>query len=185
MNLPPLTQNFVLHFGEMGSHWGISRTVGQIYALLYLSEHALNADQIAEKLGFSRSNVSVGLKELSTWRLVRLQHLPNDRREYFSTPDDVWAIFKTLAQERQKREIEPTLTLLRGALLEHPSTEAERYAQMRMQAMHQLIDLMTDWFNDIQNMDIESLQKLMKLGAKVQKILHATHLLAPANPQKT
>ena len=103
MNLAPLTQRFVLHFGEMGSRWGINRTVGQIYALLFVSEKPLNADDIAEALAFSRSNVSMGLKELDAWRLVRLQHLPGDRREYFSTPDDVWAIFRTLADERRKR----------------------------------------------------------------------------------
>ncbi len=95
MNLTPLTQSFVLHFGEMGSRWGINRTVGQIYALLFVSEKPLNADDIADALAFSRSNVSMGLKELDSWRLVRLQHLPGDRREYFSAPEDVWAIFRT------------------------------------------------------------------------------------------
>lgn len=174
MNLPPLTQSFVLHFGEMGSHWGISRTVGQIYALLFLSEYPLNADQIAESLNFSRSNVSMGLKELSAWHLVRLQHLPNDRREYFSTPEDIWVIFKTLATERQKREIEPTLTMLRGALMETPINDAERHAQARMQSMHEFIDLITLWFDDIQKMDVETLQKLLKLGSKVQKLLQLT-----------
>ncbi|NJM34002.1 MAG: MarR family transcriptional regulator, partial [Rhodomicrobium sp.] len=79
MNLPPLIRTFVLHFGEMGSRWGINRTVGQIYALLYLSQKPLNAEEIADALGFSRSNVSMGLKELDAWRLIRLKHLPGDR----------------------------------------------------------------------------------------------------------
>ncbi len=184
MNLPPLTQSFVLHFGEMGSHWGISRTVGQIYALLFLSEYPLNADQIAESLNFSRSNVSMGLKELSAWHLVRLQHLPNDRREYFSTPEDIWVIFKTLATERQKREIEPTLTMLRGALMETPINDAERHAQARMQSMHEFIDLITLWFDDIQKMDVETLQKLLKLGSKVQKLLQLTQSITSIG-QKT
>ena len=113
MKLPPLVQTFVLHFGEMGSRWGINRTVGQIYALLFVSPAPLNADQIAEKLDFSRSNVSMGLKELEAWRLVRLQHIPGDRREYFSTPEDVWVILRTLAEERRRREVDPTLTMLR------------------------------------------------------------------------
>lgn len=116
--LTPLVQRFVLHFGEMGSRWGINRTVGQIYALLFVSPRALNADEIAEALAFSRSNVSMGLKELQSWRLVKLQHLPGDRREYFSAPEDVWAIFQTLAEERRKREVDPTLSMLRDALLE-------------------------------------------------------------------
>ena len=116
--LTPLTQRFISHFGEMGSRWGINRTVGQIYALLYVLGQPLNADQIAEYLTFSRSNVSMGLKELQSWRLVKLLHHPGDRREYFEPPKDIWDIFKTLLEERRRREIEPTLSMLRDALLE-------------------------------------------------------------------
>ncbi|QZA78724.1 GbsR/MarR family transcriptional regulator [Deefgea tanakiae] len=171
MNLTPLVQSFVLHFGEMGSHWGINRTVGQMYALLYVSEKPLNADEMAEALGFSRSNVSMGLKELTSWRLVKLQHLPGDRREYYSTPEDVWAIFQTLAEERKKREVDPTLTMLRGALLEKPSNDADQHAQARMAEMHDLIDLTTSWFTDMQRLDVDTLKTLMKLGSQVQKFL--------------
>jgi len=171
MNLPLLAQEFVLHFGEMGSRWGINRTVGQIYALLFISPHPLNADDMAELLGFSRSNVSMGLKELESWQLVRLQHVPGDRREYFSAPEDVWAIFRTLAEQRRKREVDPTLTMLRTALLEAPRDEAEKYAQKRMREMHDLIELLTDWFSDVQKMEQATLVKLMKMGAKVQKLL--------------
>lgn len=178
MNLPPLIQTFVLHFGEMGSRWGINRTVGQIYALLYVSEKPLNADEIAEALGFSRSNVSMGLKELSSWRLVRLQHLPSDRREYFSTPEDVWVIFRTLAEERRKREIDPTLSLLRDALIQTPASEEERHAQKRMQEMHDLVELVTQWFGDIQHLDAKTLVQLMKLGSKAQKLLEMKNKLS-------
>jgi len=184
MNLPPLVQTFVLHFGEMGSRWGINRTVGQIYALLYLSERPLNADEIAESLGFSRSNVSMGLKELEGWRLVRLQHLPNDRREYFSTPDDVWQIFRTLAEERRKREIDPTLSMLRNALIETPASDAERHAQKRMKDMHDLVELVTDWFGDIQHLDTKTLVQLMKLGAKAQKLLEMKNKLRVVTGRK-
>ena len=107
MQLPPLTQSFVLHFGEMGSRWGINRTVGQIYALLFVADRPLHADDITEKLGVSRSNVSMGLRELQAWRLVRLEHLPGDRRDHFSAPEDVWSIFRTLAEERQRRKSIP------------------------------------------------------------------------------
>ena len=174
MNLAPLTQRFVLHFGEMGSRWGINRTVGQIYALLYVSPRALNADEIGEALAFSRSNVSMGLKELQSWNLVRLQHLPNDRREYFQAPEDVWAIFRTLADERRKREIDPTLSMLRDALMEQPSTGDDIHAQARMKQMHDLVELMTGWLADVQKMDSTTLIKLMKMGAKVQKLLELT-----------
>lgn len=171
MNLAPLTQRFVLHFGEMGSRWGINRTVGQIYALLYVSPRALNADDIGEALAFSRSNVSMGLKELQSWNLVRLQHLPNDRREYFQAPEDVWAIFRTLAEERRKREIDPTLSMLRDALMAKPANADDIHAQQRMKEMYELIELMTEWLVDVQKMDSSTLASLMKMGAQVQKLL--------------
>lgn len=171
MNLPPLTQRFVMHFGEMGSRWGINRTVGQIYALLYVSSKPLNADEVGEALGFSRSNVSMGLKELQSWRLVKLIHLPNDRREYFQAPEDVWGIFRTLAAERRKREIDPTLSMLREALMEAPGQAEDIHAQARMRQMHDFIDKMTSWMDEVEQMDSATIASLMAMGAKVQKLL--------------
>jgi DNA-binding transcriptional regulator GbsR (MarR family) len=172
--MTPLIRSFVGHFGEMGSRWGINRTVGQIYALIFVSPSPLHADDIAETLEFSRSNVSMGLKELQSWRLVKLRHLPGDRREYFEAPTDAWEIFQTLAEERRRREIEPTLSMLRNALLEEPATEEDRIAQQRMKGMHDLIELMTTWFDDVQRLDQQTLSQLMKMGAKVQRLLEFT-----------
>ena len=172
MQLSPLTQTFVSHFGEMGSRWGINRTVGQIYALLFLSPRPLNADDIADRLGFSRSNVSMGLKELETWRLVQLRRIAGDRREYFSTPDDIWAILRTLVEERKRREIDPTMTMLRDVLMDAPSSDDERHAQARMRQMYELIELLTGWFDEVERLENRNLIQLLKLGAKVQKILH-------------
>ncbi|HJV02415.1 MAG TPA: GbsR/MarR family transcriptional regulator [Burkholderiaceae bacterium] len=171
MNLTPLAQRFILHFGEMGSRWGINRTVGQIYALLYVSARPLNADEIAESLSFSRSNVSMGLKELQSWRLVKLLHQPNDRREYFEPPKDVWEIFKALLEERRRREVEPTLSMLRDALLETPTTDADRVAQQRMREMYELIELSSAWFDDVQRLSPDTLASLMKMGSTVKKLL--------------
>ncbi len=169
--LPPLNRQFVAHFGEMGSRWGINRTVGQIYALIFLSPQALNADEIAEALEFSRSNVSMGLKELQSWRLVKLLHRTGDRREYFEAPSDVWDIFRVLAEERRRREIEPTLTMLRNALLEEPGSDAERHALQRMREMHELIDRLVTWFDDVQKLSPQTAMQLMGMGAKVTKVL--------------
>ncbi|WP_211450756.1 GbsR/MarR family transcriptional regulator [Collimonas antrihumi] len=169
--LTPLTQRFISHFGEMGSRWGINRTVGQIYALLYVLGQPLNADQIAEYLTFSRSNVSMGLKELQSWRLVKLLHQPGDRREYFEPPKDIWDIFKTLLEERRRREIEPTLSMLRDALLENPANEIDKQAQQRMREMYNLIELSSSWFDDVQRLSPETLASLMKMGSKVKKLL--------------
>ncbi len=170
-SLSPLVGSFVAHFGEMGSRWGINRTVGQIYALIYVSPEPVNAEEIAEALEFSRGNVSMGLKELQAWRLVRLRHRPGDRREYFDAPGDAWEVFRTLAEERRRREIEPTLSMLRNALLDAPRTDEDRHAQARMREMHDLIELLTTWFDDVQRLDAATLGKLMKMGAQVQRLL--------------
>jgi DNA-binding transcriptional regulator GbsR (MarR family) len=172
--MSPLVHAFVSHFGEMGSHWGINRTVGQIYALIFVSPEPIHADDIAASLSFSRSNVSMGLKELQAWRLVKLRHLPGDRREYFEAPNDAWQVFLTLAEERRRREVEPTLSMLRNALMDAPLNEADRIAQERMRGMHDLIELLTTWFDDIQHLDPATLAKLMKMGAKVVRLLELT-----------
>jgi DNA-binding transcriptional regulator GbsR (MarR family) len=177
MELSPLSDAFVRHFGEMGSRWGINRTVGQIYALLYVSGRPLPADEIADALGFSRSNVSMGLKELQSWRLVKLQHLAGDRREHFSTPDDVWQIVRILAEERRRREIDPTLSVLRDLLLEKPGSEEDRQAQARLKQMHDLIELLTRWSEDVQKLETDQLRRLLRLGGGVIKLLELKNQL--------
>ncbi len=178
MNLPPLVQTFVLHFGEMGSRWGINRTVGQIYALLFLAPEPLCADDIVTRLGFSRSNVSMGLKELQAWNLVQLRHLLGERRDFFTTPADLWTIVRTLVEERKKREIDPTLTLLRETLMVEPQTDADRHAQARMRELHELIELLAGWYDDVRRLETERLVQLLTLGARVQQALDWTGRLA-------
>jgi DNA-binding transcriptional regulator GbsR (MarR family) len=171
MNLPPLCEAFVLHFGEMGSRWGINRTVGQIYAVLFVAERPLCADDIVERLGISRSNVSMGLKELQSWNLLRARPVAGDRREFFATPDDIYAIVRTLVEERRKREIDPTLTMLRELLMRSPDSEAERHAQARMRDMHDLIELMTGWYEEVRKLETDRLIQLLSLGARVVRVL--------------
>jgi DNA-binding transcriptional regulator GbsR (MarR family) len=171
VKLSPLVQSFVLHFGEMGSRWGINRTVGQIYAMLFVSDRPLNADDLVDLLGLSRGGVSMGLKELQSWNLVHLRHLPNDRRDHFTTPDDVWAIMRTLVEERKKREIDPTLTTLRDLLMAAPQSDADVHAQARMAAMHDQIELLTTWYADIQKLETERLVQLLSLGSRIAKAL--------------
>lgn len=179
MKLTPLLERFVLHFGEMGSRWGVNRTVGQIYALLYVSDKPLCADDIAEALDFSRSNVGLGIKELQSWRLVKLVHIVGDRRDFFEPPKDVWEIFRVLVEERRKREIEPTLSMLREALLETPEDATEAKAQEKMREMHELIELTTDWLDDVQRLSPDTAIKLMQLGAKAQRMLEFVEKLKP------
>ncbi len=179
MQLSPLQQEFVLHFGEMGSRWGINRTVGQIYALLFLEAAPLNAEQIVERLGFSRSNVSMGLKELQAWNLVRLRHLPDDRRDYFTTPDDLWEIVRTLIDERKKREIDPTLSKLRELQMQTPSSPAEEHAHQRIGELRELIELLTGWYSDMNRLETERLVQLLALGSKLQNLLGKAEKIIP------
>src|SRR5205809_4979582 len=116
--LSPVQQKFVLHWGEMGARWGINRTVAQIHALLYLSPRPLHAEEIAETLGVARSNVSTSLKELQGWGIVRLAHVMGDRRDHFESMKDVWEMVRLVLDERKRREIDPTLAMLRECLAE-------------------------------------------------------------------
>lgn len=179
MQLSALQQDFVLHFGEMGSRWGINRTVGQIYAVLFLADRPLNADDIVSRLGVSRSNVSMGLKELQSWELVRLQHLPDDRRDYFTTPDDMWEIVRTLIEQRKKREIDPTLTKLRDLSLQTPDSDADRYAHGKMTELRELIELLTGWYDDVNRLETERLIQLLKLGATISGFVEQAGRVIP------
>src|SRR5476649_2429135 len=118
MELSPTTQKYILHWGEMGTRWGVNRTVSQIHALLFLANEPLTAEDISETLGVARSNVSNSLKELQSWGLVRITHLVGDRRDHFVALQDVWEIFRVIMEERKRREIDPTLSILRECLIE-------------------------------------------------------------------
>ena len=178
MTLTPLQQEFVLHFGEMGSRWGINRTVGQIYALLFLSSEPLNAETITAALGVSRSNTSMGLKELQSWNLVRLKHVPGDRRDYFTTPDDLWEIVRTLVAERKKREIDPTLTKLRELEMSGPA--GDDYAEARIAELRELIEMMTGFYAEMERLETERLVKLMTLGSRIAGLIDKTGGMIPS-----
>ncbi len=185
VNLSSIQQEFVLHFGEMGSRWGINRTVGQIYAVLFLSDQPLNAEQIVEKLGFSRSNISMGLKELQAWSLVRLKHLPDDRRDYFTTPEDLWEIVRILVAERKKREIDPTLSKLRELEMQTPDSASDRHAHERLSELRELIELLTGWYDDMNKLETERLKQLLALGAKIQKFAGKADILSLVGRRKS
>jgi DNA-binding transcriptional regulator GbsR (MarR family) len=169
MTLTQYQQEFVLHFGEMGSRWGIARTVGQIYALLFISQEPLNAEQITDALSVSRSNTSMGLKELQSWNLVRLRHRQGDRRDYFTTPDDLWEIVRTLVAERRKREIDPTLSKLRE--LEMMGPQGDAYAEARIAELRELIEMMTTFHDEMNRLETERLVQLMTMGRKLGGLL--------------
>jgi DNA-binding transcriptional regulator GbsR (MarR family) len=171
MQMSPMIESFVLHFGEMGSKWGFNRTVGQLFALLVVMEKPLTANEIAEALSISRGNVSMGLKELQSWRLVQVNHIPGDRKDYFTANGSIWDMANKVFEERRKREIEPTLSLLRDLLLDKPANDMESHAQDRLNEIHDLLEMTTQWSVELQHLGPEKLQTLMKLGSGVGKVL--------------
>src|SRR4051812_9846822 len=153
MNLSPTAQKFVLHWGEMGTRWGVNRTVAQIHALLYLSDRPLTAEDIVESLGVARSNVSNSLKELQSWKLVRVTHVLGDRRDHFTALHDVWEIFRVILEERKRREIDPTLTVLRECAIEGAEDEALDAAVLaRMQTVLDFLEMFSATFQDYQHL---------------------------------
>ncbi|MBV8048865.1 MAG: MarR family transcriptional regulator [Paludibacterium sp.] len=172
-NLSPLAERLVLHFGEMGRDWGLSRTASQICALLFLSPRPLNADEIAGSLGLSRSNVGAGLKTLTVARLILQAPQPGDRREFFTMPDDAWEVLRRFAQEKRRREIEPTLQFLREGLRDETAGVASAAERERMRALYDLLDLLNTWFDDVQKLSPQTLERLMRLGSRVARVLDA------------
>lgn len=180
MTLSPLVQDFVLHFGEMGGRWGMNRTVGQIYALLFVSPVPLCADEMVAALGISRSNVSMSLRELQSWNLVLLKHRPDDRRDFYTTPEDVWQILRTLVEERKKREVDPTLAVLDDLIARRAADAGDRHAQARMRQMQSLIGQLAGWYDEVKALDNTRLAGLLRLGAKVTRLLDATDKFRPS-----
>lgn len=172
MQLTPIMEKFVLHWGEMGTRWGVNRTVAQIHALLYLSSEPLNAEQISETLGVARSNVSTSIKELMGWGLIRVSHVLGDRRDHFESMQDLWEIFQCVVSERKKRELDPTLTLLRQCELEAASdTVTPDDVKERIHQMTDFLETLTDWYVQMIAVPKPVLLKLMKLGNKITKTL--------------
>ncbi|MEW6020844.1 MAG: GbsR/MarR family transcriptional regulator [Pseudomonadota bacterium] len=172
MELSPTAQKFILHWGEMGTRWGVNRTVAQIHALLYLSERPLSADDIVETLGVARSNVSNSLKELQSWKLVRITHVLGDRRDHFVALQDVWEIFRVILEERKRREIDPTLSVLRECAIEGTQDEQLDAAMLaRMQTVLEFLEMLSTTFQDYQHLSPQTLQRFLKMGGKVARFL--------------
>jgi len=172
MRLSTTMQKFVLHWGEMGSRWGVNRTVAQIHALLFLANDPLHAEEIAETLGVARSNVSSSLKGLQSWGLVRVVHVMGDRRDYFQSLKDVWEIFFVIAEGRKRRELDPTLTTLREcAMASEADPDTPEETKRRIDETLEFLEQTTGWFEQMRRLERPTLVKLLKLGGKVQGLL--------------
>ncbi len=170
MKLSPVQQKFVLHWGEMGTRWGINRTVAQMHALLYISPRPLNAEDIAETLNVARSNVSTSLKELQGWRIVRLVHVLGDKRDHFESMKDVWEMFRIVLDERKRREIDPTVALLEECIAEAAKDEGtDPHTAARLRELHRFFMTTTAWYMQVRKWPAAALVKFLHAGDKVLK----------------
>ena len=171
MNLSPTLSRFVLHWGEMGTRWGVNRTVAQIHALLFITGRPMHAEELVDTLGVARSNVSNSLRELQGWNLVRLVHVDGDRRDHFETSVEVWELLRTIVRERQRREIAPTMQVLRELLADPALAKDPAAARLRMRETLELLDTLTAWSDEMLKLDTATLTKVLKLGAKIKKLI--------------
>jgi DNA-binding transcriptional regulator GbsR (MarR family) len=173
--LSPVTQKFILHWGEMGARWGVNRTVAQVHALLYLSPKPLNAEQIASTLSVARSNVSYSLRELQNWRLIKPVSVLGDRREHYESLQDVWEMFRIVIDERKRREIDPTLALLRECVseIDREGLAADAHTRDRLRAMLDFFEKANSLYSQLRDLSLASLRKLASSGLRIRGLLGA------------
>jgi DNA-binding transcriptional regulator GbsR (MarR family) len=176
MTLSNSMQEFILHWGEMGTRWGVNRTVAQVHALLYLSPQPLTAEEISDALSVARSNVSTSLKELQNWNLIQIDSRMGDRRDYFRTSSDVWTLFLTVVEQRVEREILPTMTMLQRLVGE---ARAERPAQpivaARISAMHTFLQELHAWYAQVKKLPPATLHSIITIGSGITRMLPRSH----------
>jgi DNA-binding transcriptional regulator GbsR (MarR family) len=171
-SLRPVQQKFILHWGEMGTRWGINRTVAQIHALLFISEKPLNAEDLVHTLGVARSNVSSSLKELQGWRIVKRVHVLGDSRDHFESIKDVWEMFRVVMDERKKREFDPTERLIRECIAEaEKHEEADKYIIQKLRDLAEFFDTTSAWYGQVRQWPTVALTRFIKASDKVRKLL--------------
>jgi len=170
--LSPVAQKFILHWGEMGTRWGINRTVAQVHALLFLSEKPLPADEIAEALGIARSNTSTSLRELQNWGIVRIVHVLGDRRDHFASMKDVYAMFRAIAHQRKKREIDPTVHVLRDCLADAAKPKAaDAHVRARLSELLEFFELAGAAYETLEKLPTPAVIKIAKLGDRALRMV--------------
>jgi DNA-binding transcriptional regulator GbsR (MarR family) len=171
--LSSITQKFILHWGEMGTRWGVNRTVAQVHALLYVSPKPLNAEEIANTLSIARSNVSSSLRELQNWGIIKPVPLLGDRREHYESLQDVWYMFQIVLDERKRREVDPTVAVLRECVqeLERKGDLADAHTRERLQEMLEFFEGATAVYDEVRRLSLDAIRRLVRSGSRLQKIL--------------
>jgi DNA-binding transcriptional regulator GbsR (MarR family) len=171
MELTRTASRFVLHWGEMGTRWGVNRSVAQIHALLFYLGRPMHAEEITDTLAIARSNVSNCLRELQGWKLIRLVHVPGDRRDHYETSTQVWELLRTVVRERQQREIAPTIAVLSELLADPAIAKEPAQSKVRVQETLELLQTLTAWSDEMLRLDTETLTKVLRLGARIKKLI--------------
>ena len=172
IELTDIQRRFILHWGEMGTKWGINRTVAQVHALLFLSTRPLDAEEITDTLAVARSNVSGSLRELQSWGIVKMVHVMNDRRDHFESMKDPWEMFRIVLDERKRREIDPTLAMLRETLAEMKAKgDKDTNTVERLEALRDFFETTTNWYDAIRQWPMSTVIKFIKLGDKALKLV--------------
>ncbi len=170
--LERIRERFILHWGEMGSLWGINRTMAQIHALLFISPEPLSANDIMEELQISRGNVSMGLRELIAWGIVNRVHVKGERREFYTTEKDVWKMFRIIARERKRREVDPTIEVLRQSMtdLNGMSDSAGSYEREQLKSLLNFFETGIEVYEDLEDQSPTSILKLLGKTLRLRKI---------------
>ncbi|GHF37519.1 GbsR/MarR family transcriptional regulator [Seohaeicola zhoushanensis] len=171
MHLTPAMTDFILHWGDMGSRWGVSRSVAQVHALLHLSPEPLTAEEICETLELARSNVSTALKELQGWKLVTVSRELGERRDRFTSVRDLFDLVTTVIEARREREFLPTLNALQRVALEAEGDRTPAPVKARIIATLDMMQLFDRWYSDVTRLPRPVQLTALKLGAKVGKLV--------------
>ncbi|MEO0513720.1 MAG: MarR family transcriptional regulator [Planctomycetota bacterium] len=175
MKLTAVQQKFILHWGEMGTRWGVNRTVAQVHALLFIADQPMNAEDLVETLGVARSNISTSIKELQGWGIVHTVPVLGERRDHFATTADVWEMFQVILDERKKREIDPTLALLKECVEEANASKDENdHTRQRLAELYDMLSTLGTWYTQIRTLPTGAMIKFVKMGSKVWKVLGLT-----------
>lgn len=182
--LPGPVERFVVHWGEMGSNWGVNRSVAQIHALLYLSEQPLSAEEIAERLGMARSNVSTSLRELLSWNLIRRVHAMGDRRDFYEAEADVFEMVRRIALARKAREIDPAVAVLRTCLADAKAdTAVPAGVRKRLASMLDFTETVDRSFGEIMRLPAPTLMGLIRMGGAIARFVGKAGKKTPRTPR--
>lgn len=169
--LPTAVETFVLSWGDLGGQWGVNRSVAQIQALLLLSDRPMTAEEIAEKLGMARSNVSNSIKELLNWKLVMRVPVLGDRRDHYVAETDMWQMASKVAQGRKEREIDPMVSAIRAAMEHVNDPRISPVVRERLHGMHDFINTVDGWYQQMLQVPPQQIMRLIRLGSKVVGLL--------------